>query len=88
LTDPSPQVRVAALHGVAELQLSSLLPEVVKLTQSRETSIWKQAISTVKRLHADGFSGQVEESIGSAAARERDQYRRDKLRSLLDSLKS
>jgi hypothetical protein len=88
LADPSPQVRVAALQGVAELQLFSLLPEVVKLTQSRETSVWKQATSTVKRLHADGFSGQVEESIGTAAARERDQYRRDKLRSLLDSLKN
>jgi HEAT repeat protein len=88
LSDPSPQVRTAALHGVADLKLPGLLPAVLRLAHAPETVVWRQADSTLQTLHAEGFAAPVEQSLTDAVFQERDQFKRQRLKSLLESLRT
>ncbi|HEY9775655.1 MAG TPA: hypothetical protein V6C81_17965 [Planktothrix sp.] len=59
LSDPSPAVRTTALRGVETLDAEEAIPEVVKLTDSPEISVSRQAYATLESLWQAGHAGAI-----------------------------
>ncbi|HEY9715392.1 MAG TPA: hypothetical protein V6C72_18105, partial [Chroococcales cyanobacterium] len=86
LADPSPQVCIAALNGVAKLGLLDFVDSAITLVNSKQTAINKQAVRTVLDLAEQGHKKQVSEALQKRIARESDHFRKQKLTELLTSL--
>jgi len=88
LHDPAAVVRTEAVKGVGVLGEIEHLHAVMKLVHAGETPIWRAAADSLRELHSDGHAAAVEQALTANAAQERNQFRRQRLRSLLESLKS
>lgn len=86
LGDPSPQVRAAAVRGVGELGLISLINEAIRLSGAKDTGVSRAAMDSLKLLSQRGHHDQVHRVITSELSGERDLYRRQKLTRLLENL--
>ncbi len=86
LTDPSPQVRAAALKAVGAHHNMDLLPDSMRLIHSPEVSLQRQCIETLSELARSGHRDEVVTATKSALSRELDGARRERLNRLLRAL--
>lgn len=86
LNDPSAQVRMAALDGVAQLQLVDLTAKVLKLFDSKEVSISRKSLSVLSELADSGHKPEVTAAVDSKLRTEFDRYKKEKLQNFLDGL--
>ncbi len=86
LNDPSAQVRMAALDGVAQLQLIDLTSKVLKLFDSKEVSLSRKSLSVLSELADCGHKQAVTAAVDSKLRSEFDRYKKEKLQDFLDSL--
>lgn len=84
LEDPSAPVKVSALKGVAALGAVSYLDKVLKLSESLEPSISRQALQTLAQLSYSG-DATVLAAIKSKIAQESDPTRKKRLENVLKS---
>lgn len=85
LSDPSPDVRKAALRGVAIFETVGDLKKVVGLTRAPEVSTQREAYETLSELAKKGHKKDVVESLAQALKTEPDAHKRQKLRDFLES---
>lgn len=86
LSDPSAQVRSAALKAVGAHHSMELLPDSMKLIHSPEVSLQRQCIETLSELARAGHRDEVLNATKSALSRELDGARRERLNRLLRAL--
>jgi HEAT repeat protein len=87
LHDPCVPVRVAALTAVAQFQLTSELPLVVRLTDAKEVSLRNKAFDTLSSL-AGKNAREVAAAVAAKAKLELDPNRRQRLEAFLATLTS
>ncbi|HEY9868839.1 MAG TPA: HEAT repeat domain-containing protein [Candidatus Obscuribacterales bacterium] len=87
LHDPCVPVRMAALNAVAQFQLTSELPVVVRLTDAKEVSLRNKAFATLSSL-AEANAGAVAAAVAAKAKLELDPNRRQRLDTFLATLAS
>lgn len=85
LSDPSPDVRKAALRGVAIFETVGDLKKVVGLTRAPEVSTQREAYETLSELAKKGHKKDVVESLAQALKTEPDAHKRQKLRDFLET---
>ncbi len=78
LDDPSATVKVSALQGVAALKAVQHLDRVLKMCDSQEPSISRQALSTLRRLAQSGDQSVIK-AIKDKLNSESDQKRKSRL---------
>lgn len=86
LTDPSAQVRAAALKAIAEHNHVALLTESIKLINSAEVSLQRQCVETMSTLANSGHRQEVVLAAKSLLGKELDGARRERINRLLQSL--
>jgi HEAT repeat protein len=86
LNDPAPQLRVVALDGVAQLDESSCIAEVVKLVEAPEISVGRKALSTLEALGSGGHKQAVCKALTDAINTHGDDFRRNQLVEFLAQL--
>jgi HEAT repeat protein len=84
LSDPAPQVRIAALDAVCFLQDVAFVDEAVKLTDSPEVSVGKKAYAALSVLWQGGYREQVEKSVKAALGGQGNKFRQEKLNQFLN----
>lgn len=85
LSDPSPDVRKAALRGVAIFETVGDLKKVVGLTRAPEVSTQREAYETLSELAKKGHKKDVVETLAQALKTEPDAHKRQKLRDFIDT---
>jgi HEAT repeat protein len=85
LSDPSPDVRKAALRGVAIFETVGDLKKVVGLTRAPEVSTQREAYETLSELAKKGHKKDVIETLSQALKTEPDAHKRQKLRDFIDT---
>jgi HEAT repeat protein len=83
LNDPAPQIRSAALHGVALLEASDLVSEVLKMTESAEVSVSRKAFETLAKLCKTGHQSEVSTAVKAAIETQGNKYRKEQLSAFL-----
>jgi hypothetical protein len=78
LDDPSATVKVSALQGVAALKAVQHLDKVLKMSDSQEPSISRQALATLGRLVQSGDESVVK-AIKEKLNSETDEKRKSRL---------
>ncbi|MBS2008067.1 MAG: hypothetical protein JST01_13555 [Cyanobacteria bacterium SZAS TMP-1] len=63
-SDPSAQVRIRAIEGVAALNLPDLIPAVAKLTNAQEMSVGRAAFNSLEKLAAAGHKEAIGRALG------------------------
>ena len=84
LEDPSTPVRVSALKGVAALNAVQHIDKVLKLSDSQEPSVSRQALTTLGRL-SHSRDKAVISAIENKLAHESDPLRKKRLENVLNS---
>lgn len=85
LSDPSAEVRKAALRGIALLDAKSDLKKIVALTRAKEVSVGREAFGTLSELAKKGHKKEVIESVGQALKTETDVHKRQRLKDFIDA---
>jgi len=85
LSDPSPDVRKAALRGVAIFETVGDLKKVVGLTRAPEVSTQREAYETLSELAKKGHKKDVVETLAQALKTEPDAHKRQKLRDFIET---
>ncbi|HEY9718082.1 MAG TPA: HEAT repeat domain-containing protein [Trichormus sp.] len=86
LNDPAPQLRVVALDGVAQLDESGCIAEVVKMVEAPEISVGRKALSTLKALGSGAHKKEVCKALTEAINAHGDDYQRKQLVEFLAEL--
>ncbi len=86
LQDSSTAVRLAALDGVAELMASDMLPQVIKLIDSKEVSLSRKSLSVISELADKGYKQEVITALETKLKSELDRHKKERLQQFLDSL--
>ncbi len=86
LQDPAPSVRVTALSAVASLNDAQFLEKVLRLSESTEITISRQAFKTLEHFWRQG-NRQVPKIIETKLANEHDQYKRKRLSDFLEKVR-
>ena len=84
LSDSATQVRIAALDAVGVHGLIDLLPQVMKLVEAKEVSVYKQAMNTLSRLGAMETT-KVRDAIRSRVGQV-DTFKRERYENVLATL--
>lgn len=84
LGDPSAQVRIAALSAAGAHKLIDLLPEVIRMVEAKEVSVYKQAMWSLEQL-GESHAARVREAIQNKASQV-DRFKRERFDSVLEKL--
>ena len=88
LHDPSPSVRIAAMSAAGELSEPRFIDKILRLSDSIEVSVSRQAFKTLKRLHAneDKSRQAVLDALNAKIQSENDPFKLRKLNDFLQTL--
>lgn len=84
--DPSAQVRATAVRGVEELNESSLIAEVIRLSEAQEVSVSRQALKTLSALSDNGHRAKVVNEVTAYSGTQKDPHRRKRLEDFVAGL--
>lgn len=84
LSDPAVSVRIAALDAAGVHNLIDLLPQTIKLVESKEVSVYKQAMNTLVQ-YGNFSAGRVKEAV-TARASQVDRFKRERFDAVLAKL--
>lgn len=84
LSDPAVAVRIAALDAAGVHNLVDLLPQTIKLVESKEVSVYKQAMNTL--LQYGNFNAQRVKAAVTARASQVDRFKRERFDAVLNKL--
>ncbi|MGH9551804.1 MAG: HEAT repeat domain-containing protein, partial [Terriglobales bacterium] len=86
LSDPSAPVRLAALIAAGQVHDPQFIPEIIKLTESRESSVSKQAFCVLETLSESGYRPAVTAQLEERIRTHSDDYRKKQLSEFLAQL--
>lgn len=86
IQDPSAQVQSAALTGVAQHNLVSLLPEALEAIHSKTQAVFAKAFDALLSLAKNGHKKAVRAAIESSLSKEFDANKKRRLSSIINRL--
>lgn len=86
-SDPAVSVQVAALGGVAQHRLSSLIPEAIAGVFSKETLVQRKASETLVSLSENGHKAAVQQALEAILTKEQNGAMKNRLNKVLQLIK-
>lgn len=84
LSDPAVSVRIAALDAAGVHNLVDLLPQTIKLVESKEVSVYKQAMNTL--VQYGNFDARRVKNAVTARTTQVDRFKRERFDAVLSKL--
>lgn len=88
ITDPSLEIRTAAVRGVGKLVIKEEIPRLAQMTSAKEVSLSRQIFQTLSELSAAGHKAEVETALRQKLKSVMDPHLNKKLNDLIVSLAS
>ncbi len=88
MEDPAAAVQAAALIGVAQHKMTSLLPDLVRALNSRETIVQRQALESCVNLANNGHRNDVKAALEAAITKEHDSSRKFRMNKALQRIQA
>lgn len=84
--DPSSLVKQTAIRSAAGLGDSALIEEIAAMALAKETSLWKEAFSSLKTLAETGHKEKVVAELQKKVSATSDQAKRERIQKLISDL--